>query len=194
MRSKKHSHSNLAGESKSAPSNRGPRSPALGNPALGNPGLGNPGLSNSALSHSALSEPGPRLPGPGLHSPGLFALLVLDGLLLGAIGLVLTPMYAGAVPTPVGALLSIALLPWLVLRTGELDARPAVAGAPLLAWLLAVGVLGVGGPGGDVLLPATWQSALLVFGGLFAGLLALRKVLMGEVAGERGPTDVRGDG
>ena len=78
-------------------------------------------------------------------------------IVLGAIGLVLTPMYAGAVPTPVGALLSIAGVPWLVLRTGELDARPAVAGAPLIAWLLAVGVLGVGGPGGDVLLPATWS-------------------------------------
>ena len=115
------------------------------------------------------------MPESGVHSPGLLGLLVVDGLLLGAIGLALTPMYAGAVPTPVGALLSIAVLPWLVLRAGELDARPAVAGAPLVAWLLAVGVLGVGGPGGDVLLPATWQSALLVFGGLFAGLLALRE-------------------
>ena len=179
------------------------RDPALPNAALSQSGVPNAAQSRSALSRSALSrsalskpdpsEPGSPLPGLGLHSPGLFALLVLDGLLLGAIGLVLTPMYAGAVPTPVGALLSIALLPWLVLRTGELDARPAMAGAPLLAWLLAVGVLGVGGPGGDVLLPATWQSALLVFGGLFAGLLALRKVLMGEVAGERGATDVRGD-
>jgi hypothetical protein len=137
----------------------------------------------------------PRMPDSGVHSPGLFALLVVDGLLLGAIGLALTPMYAGTVPTPVGALLSIAVLPWLVLRAGELDGRPAVAGAPLVAWVLAVGVLGVGGPGGDVLLPATWQSALLVFGGLFAGLLALRRVLMGEVAvaGERGAADVRGD-
>jgi hypothetical protein len=155
-------------------------------------------MAGSALPGPALSEPGPPdsgLPRPGLHSPGLFALLVVDGLLLGAIGLVLTPMYAGAVPTPVGALMSIVIVPWLVLRAGELDSRPAVAGAPLLAWLLAVGVLGVGGPGGDVLLPATWQSALLVFGGLFAGLLALRKVLMGEAvsAGDRGAADVRGD-
>lgn len=171
-----------------APPNRAVPGPALRNSALRNSTLRNP-----EQSHSAQSEPGSRSPGPGLRSPGLFALLVLDGLLLGAMGLVLTPMYAGAVPTPVGALLSIALLPWLVLRAGELDARPAVAGAPLLAWLLVVGVLGVGGPGGDVLLPATWQSALLVFGGLFAGLLALRKVLMGEAAGERGPTDVRCD-
>jgi hypothetical protein len=136
-----------------------------------------------------------RVPDPGIRSPGLFALLVVDGLLLGAIGLVLTPMYAGSVPTPVGAVLSIAVLPWLVLRAGELDPRPGVAGAPVIAWLLAVGVLGVGGPGGDVLLPATWQSLLLVFGGLFAGLLALRRVLIGGTAwtGERERSDVRGD-
>jgi hypothetical protein len=121
----------------------------------------------------------PRPPGRGLHNPGLFVLLVVDGLLLGAVGLVLTPMYAGWIPTPVGAVLSIMVVPWLVLRAGELDPRPGMAAAPLFAWLLAVGLLGFGGPGGDVLLPATWQSLLLVFGGLFAGLLALRKVLMG---------------
>lgn len=115
----------------------------------------------------------------GVHNPGLLALLVLDGLLLGAVGLVLTPMYVGPHPAPVGAALSIITLPWLVLRAGELDPRPALGGAPLWAWLLAVGGLGVGGPGGDVLLPATWQSLLLVLGGLFAGLLALRRVLVG---------------
>jgi hypothetical protein len=136
---------------------------------------------------------GQRLPDRQLHSPGLLALLVLDGLLLGAIGLVLTPMYAGPVPAPVGAVLSIVVLPWLVGRAGELDPRSAVAGAPLLAWLLAVGVLGLGGPGGDVLLPATWQSALLVFGGLFAGLLALRKVLIGGSTRSERRADVRGD-
>ena len=134
-------------------------------------------------------------PASRLRSPGLLALLAVDGLLLGAIGLVLTPMYAGSVPAPVGALLSIVVLPWLVLRAGELDPRPGVAGAPVLAWLLAVGVLGFGGPGGDVLLPATWQSLLLVFGGLFVGLLALRKVLIGEAVwtGEGERADVRGN-
>jgi len=43
------------------------------------------------------------MPQSGVHSPGLLGLLVVDGLLLGAIGLALTPMYAGAVPTPVGS-------------------------------------------------------------------------------------------
>ena len=120
---------------------------------------------------------------------GLLALLVLDGLLLGAVGLVLTPMYAGSVPAPVGALLSILVLPWLVLHVGELDPRPGAAGAPLIAWLVVVAVLGFGGPGGDVLLPPTWQSLLLVVGGLGSGLWALRAVLMSE----HGRSHVRGD-
>lgn len=120
---------------------------------------------------------------------GLLALLVLDGLLLGAIGLVLTPTYAGPVPAPVGALVSILVLPWLVLHAGELDPRPGLAGAPLIAWLAAVAVLGLGGPGGDVLLPPTWQSLLLVVGGLGSGLWALRAVLMGD----HGRSDVRSD-
>ena len=53
---------------------------------------------------------------------------------------------------------------------------------------MAVGVVGFGGRGGDVLLPATWQSVLLVLGGLFAGLLALRKVLIDGYAGASGGT------
>ena len=40
---------------------------------------------------------------------------------------------------------------------------------------------------------ATWQSLLLVFGGMFAGLLALRRVLMGETVQEE-QADGRGDG
>ena len=60
--------------------------------------------------------------------PGLLALLVVDGLLLGAIGLVLTPMYAGPVPTPVGALLSIARA--AVAGAARRRARPATGPWP----------------------------------------------------------------
>jgi hypothetical protein len=115
-------------------------------------------------------------------SPGLFALLVLDAALLGAFGLVFTPLHVGAVPLPMGAVLSALVLPWLVHRAAEVDPRPAVAAAPLVVWLATVGVLGWAGPAGDVLLPATWQSLLLVVAGAGSGLWALR----GAVADREG--------
>jgi hypothetical protein len=115
--------------------------------------------------------------GPLIADSALLALLVADGVLLAVAGLAYTPLHIGGVPAPLGALASILLLPWLVSRAAELDARPALAGAPLTGWGLTVGVLGLAGPGGDVLLPATWQSMLLVIGGLGAGLVALRRVL-----------------
>ncbi|WP_296371400.1 hypothetical protein [Pseudonocardia sp.] len=111
----------------------------------------------------------------------IVGLLTFDGLLLGAFGLAFTPLFIGPVPVPIGALLSILILPWLVLRAGEIDPRPGPAATPLIAWFLAVVVLGFAGPGGDVLLPTQpgtfWTSFVLVFGGLGAGLYALRRVL-----------------
>lgn len=111
-------------------------------------------------------------------------LLTVDGALLGAFGLIFTPLYWGAVPAPFGAVLSILILPWLVKRAGEIDGRPSMAGAPLWAWVILVVVLGFIGPGGDVLLPQTWQSLVLLIGSLGAGLWALRGVLLTE-AGRR---------
>ncbi|MGH3566647.1 MAG: hypothetical protein ACRDRH_11570 [Pseudonocardia sp.] len=120
---------------------------------------------------------------------GVLGLLVLDGALLGVFGLIFTPLHHGSVPVPMGALLSVLILPWLVMRVGELDARPGLAGAPLVAWVLAVGLVGLGGPGGDVLLPVTWQSLLLVGGGLGAGLWALRTVIEDGYRGTDGDVD-----
>lgn len=113
---------------------------------------------------------------PLLTDRGLLTLLVLDGALLGVVGLAFTPLYLGVLPVPLGAVASILLLPWLVGRAGELDIRPGLVGAPLIAWAIMVGTLGLLGPGGDVLLPVTWQSLLLLFGGLGAGLWRLRRV------------------
>ena len=105
---------------------------------------------------------------------GVIALLALDGVLVGAVGLAFTPLYVGAVPAPLGVLLSVLVLPWLVLRAGEIDRR--FAGAPVFAWFATIAVLGLFGPGGDALLTGSWQSLLLVVGGIGAGLWALRRV------------------
>jgi hypothetical protein len=111
-------------------------------------------------------------------------LLALDGVLLGAFGVLFTPIFTGGVPVPMGIVFTVLILPWLVLRAGELDERPAVAAAPLVTWFTTVAVLAVVAPGGDVLVPLWWQSAVLVIGGVGAGLWALRQILNGEF--ERG--------
>lgn len=108
-------------------------------------------------------------------------LLTFDGALLGAFGVAFAQIHSGGVPIPMGVAFSVLILPWLVLRAGEIDPRPAAAGAPVIAWFLVVAVLAVAGPGGDVMVPLNWQSGLLVFGGLGAGLIALRIVLGTEV-------------
>jgi hypothetical protein len=128
---------------------------------------------------TAMSEPAKPEP-PTTSDGAVLGLLVVDGALLGGLGLVLAPLYAGGVPLPVGVVVSVLILPWLVFRAAEVDPRPSRAGAPLLAWVVAVGVLGLAGPGGDAMLPATWQSLLLVIGGIGAGLWALRSVLNTE--------------
>jgi hypothetical protein len=104
----------------------------------------------------------------------VLALLVVDGVLTGAVGLAFTPLYLAAVPAPLGVLLTVLVVPWLVLRAGEIDRR--FAGAPIFAWFVTIAVLGLFGPGGDALLTTTWQSLLLVVGGVGAGLWALRRV------------------
>jgi hypothetical protein len=122
------------------------------------------------------SEP----PHPLVPDGALLVLLVVDGLLLGAFGLMFTPLYTNGIPVPMGIVLSVLLLPWLVRRAGEIDARPAVAGAPLTAWVVAVGVLGLLGPGGDAMLAGNWQSLALLVGGIGAGLWGLRAVMERE--------------
>ena len=105
---------------------------------------------------------------------GVLALLIVDGVLVGLVGLAFTPLYLGGVPAPLGVLLSVLVLPWLVLRAGEIDRR--FAGAPVFAWFATIAVLGLFGPGGDALLTGSWQSLLLVVGGIGAGLWALQRV------------------
>ena len=114
-------------------------------------------------------ESQPGIPEEPLVPDGtLLALLILDGVLLGVFGLAFTPLYVDGLPAPLGALASIALLPWLVSRAGEIDPRTGWAGAPLTAWGVTVGVLGVAGPAGTCCL-GHWQSFLLLFGGLGPG-------------------------
>lgn len=118
--------------------------------------------------------------GPDLATPFGLVLLTLNGALLGAFGVGFTPIFVGGVPVPMGVLFTVLILPWLVLRAGELDGRPGVAALPVVAWFLVVAVLAVVSPGGDVMVPLWWQSGALLVGGVATGLWALRQVVVEE--------------
>lgn len=118
--------------------------------------------------------------GPDAATPLGLVLLTLNGALLGAFGVGFTPIFVGGVPVPMGVLFTVLILPWLVLRAGELDGRPGVAALPVVAWFLVVAVLAVVSPGGDVMVPLWWQSGALLVGGVAAGLWALRQVVVEE--------------
>lgn len=91
--------------------------------------------------------------------------------------LIYQPTYVGTVPAPLGTLLILGTMPAMIRGAATVAATPLVAGSPLVIWLVVVGVLGLAGPGGDVMLPQTWQSLLLLLAALLAGLLTLRRVL-----------------
>jgi hypothetical protein len=120
--------------------------------------------------------------------------LVFDAVALAAVELAYLPLRVGAVPLPITILLAAVSTPWLVRRAAELGGPRSVAAVPLVAWLLALGVLGVAGPGGDVLLPADWRSALLLAGGLFPAAVVLGRELAGiPRSGVGGRLPVTGD-
>ncbi len=114
------------------------------------------------------------------------AVLVFDAVALAAVELLYLPLRVGAVPVPVTILLAVVSTRWLVRSAAELGGPRSVAAVPLVVWLLALGVLGVAGPEGDVLLPADWRSLLLLGGGLFPAALVLGRALARPASGRVG--------
>ncbi|GGM43025.1 hypothetical protein GCM10012275_12490 [Longimycelium tulufanense] len=123
----------------------------------------------------------------------LLGVLVLDAVLLAAVELLFLPLRVKDLglhtapgwlpdsvvtwPVPLSLLLALVATPWLVRSAGELSPRVAVAAAPLLAWLLALAILGLAGPGGDRLLTNDWRSLALFAVGAVTAAVALGRVL-----------------
>jgi hypothetical protein len=103
--------------------------------------------------------------------------LMFDAIALAVVELLYLPLRLGATPFPITILLAAVTTPWLVCSAAELGGPRATAAIPLGVWLLVVGVLGIGGPGGDVLLAADWRSGLLLAGGTVPAAVALGRAL-----------------
>jgi hypothetical protein len=109
------------------------------------------------------------------------AVLVLDSVLLAGIELLYLPLRLdgfllpdlGGFPLPLTVLLAAVTMPWLVSMAGRLSPRLSVAAAPLLVWLLCLGVFGLAGPGGDQVLIADWRTLLLLAAGALPAALMI---------------------
>jgi hypothetical protein len=111
---------------------------------------------------------------------GLLAVLIIDAVLLALLELFFLPLRLdgivlpklGDFPVPITVVLAAVTTPWLVLRTAKL-VRPGLSWIPLVVWVLVVMVMGLSGPGGDLVLVQDWRALLLLAGGALPGALAL---------------------
>lgn len=100
----------------------------------------------------------------------VLALLAVDGVLSALAGALLLPSYIGYVPIPISGLISGLVNAALVWAAGRWTRSPRVAALPLWTWLLTVGAMSMGGPGGDVILGGNglmaYAAPLLILLGL----------------------------
>ncbi|MEJ6537465.1 MAG: hypothetical protein QNL98_09565 [Mycobacterium sp.] len=80
----------------------------------------------------------------------VLALLAVDGVVSAVLGALLLPLYLGAIPFPISALLSGLVNAALVWAASYWTDFKRLAALPLWAWLVTVAGLALGGPGGDI--------------------------------------------
>lgn len=111
--------------------------------------------------------------GKPLLRRGLLVLLLVDTVLLATLELFFLPLRVnGTVPVPFTVVVAVLTTPLLVVQAGRL-VHPRAAFAPLALWVLTVVVLGLMGPGGDLVLVQDWRALLLIAGGALPAALAL---------------------
>lgn len=101
----------------------------------------------------------------------VLALLAADGILSAVGGALFLPSYIGSVPFPVSALVSGLLNTGLVWAAAQCTDSIRLAALPLWTWLLAVLVMCLPGPGGDVIFAGRGVLAYSPLLLLAAGLL-----------------------
>lgn len=107
----------------------------------------------------------------------VLAVLAVDGVLSAIAGALLLPLYLGAVPVPVSALVSGLVNAALVWAAGYWTESRRLAALPLWAWLATVAAFTLGGPGGDIVFggPGIMGFSVLIF--LLLGALPAAMVL-----------------
>lgn len=87
-------------------------------------------------------------------------------------------------PVPISPVVAVVTTPLLVVAASWHARRALTAASPLLVWVGTLLVLGVFGPGGDVLLLDDWRTLVLFAGGALPGAIAV-----GTFTGRAGARD-----
>jgi hypothetical protein len=121
-------------------------------------------------------------PRPTDRADRIDALLVLgvlfvDAVLLAILEVMYVSLSVGATPLPLSSVAALVSTPWLVRRAGELATGTPGAVLVFLGWTAVITALGLGGPGGDMLLLGSWPSLALIVAGLFPAALSLGRVI-----------------
>lgn len=113
-------------------------------------------------------------------APVVLAVLAVDGVLSAVLGTLLLPMYLGAIPVPMSALLSGLVNAALVWAAGYWTGSWRLAALPLWAWLATVAGFAFGGPGGDVVFGGrgilAYSVLILLLFGAVPAVLVLRRM------------------
>jgi hypothetical protein len=107
----------------------------------------------------------------------VFGVLMIDVLLLALVEMMFVNERIAGMPAPVSSLVALVSTPWLVKRAGDLPIGVPAAISIMVAWTATMLLLGFTGPGGDVLMPDSWPSTVLLAAGLVPGALTLGRVL-----------------
>ncbi|WP_158888701.1 hypothetical protein [Amycolatopsis anabasis] len=110
----------------------------------------------------------------------LLGVLLLDTVLLALLELFFLPLRLDGVvlpeaadfPLPLSVVVAALTTPLLVRQTARL-VTPKVSFAPLVLWVLVMLVVGVFGPGGDVVLVQDWRALLLLACGALPAAMTL---------------------
>lgn len=109
----------------------------------------------------------------------MLGVLAFDGALSAIAGALFLPLYLGATPFPISALISGLVNAALVWACLQWTSHPRLAALPMWVWLSTVVILLLGGPGDDVVFGGTgiMQASpliFLVFGATPPGVLLWR--------------------
>jgi hypothetical protein len=110
----------------------------------------------------------------------MLVVLVIDAMALALVELFFLPLRFdgrllpdwGSWPFPITAVVALVTMPLLITRAAKVSGRIMVAGAPLWAWLLTIGIVGMVGVENEVLLN-DWRTLLLLACGALPAAMAL---------------------